>query len=108
MKKYFLLFLFIVFLIGCNTPIEPPIILVNEEVGIEITSYPKLTYYENDDIDFEGLEVSVIFENGDKRVINNYELLYDNFELGDNEVIVKYKDFYDEFVVKIIKKLFVK
>ena len=84
MKKYFLLFLLIVFLIGCNNPIEPPIILFNEE-GVNMK--------EKNIILIVGGSIGSQYMND--LIINNYQEIF--VELGgcfgffvnrfDNEVI---------------------
>lgn len=42
--------------------------------GMEITKYPKTTYYTGEEFNAEGLEVSKVYDNGDKEPIANYSL----------------------------------
>ncbi|MGH2332461.1 bacterial Ig-like domain-containing protein, partial [Thermoanaerobacter mathranii] len=48
-----------------------------ELVGIEVTKYPKTTYLIGEDFDSAGLEISKVYDNGDKEILGEKEYTVD-------------------------------
>ncbi|MTI60456.1 MAG: exopolygalacturonate lyase [Firmicutes bacterium] len=55
---------------------------IKELTGLEVTEYPQTTFYLGDDFTSRGLEVSLVYDNGDKEVLagNNYTVDFSNFD----------------------------
>lgn len=66
--------------------IEVPVtVKVKEAVGIEVTNLPKTTYTVGDALSLEGLEVSKIYDNGDKLVLAEGEYTIDSLSFKGNQ-----------------------
>ena len=62
MKKVLLFLFLILVLCGCKTPVKEKSL-----IAINIIKLPdKLNYYENEPIDFAGLEVELEYDNNEK------------------------------------------
>ncbi len=101
--KIMFVLLSLVIFTSCMIPQQPD--ETKKEVSIKIDRLPnKLTYYENEELDFTGLVVKLYFDDESNEVINDYEVIYDDLMSGKNEITIKYKDFYDLFNIQIYKK----
>ncbi len=71
--------------------------------GIEVTSEPKLTYYEGEAFDATGLEVSRVLSNGYKYPIEDYAIKAPEVVTKkDNKVIIAHGDFKTEITLNVI------
>ena len=72
-----------------------------KELGIKIVEYPQLTYYIDEEYNFEDLKVALYYENNEESIIDDYKLKYDDKKIGDNTITISYKDFDISFIVKV-------
>lgn len=93
-KIIFFLFL-VVLLIACDNDNSA------KELGIKIVEYPQLTYYIDEEYNFDNLKVALYYDNDEEIIIDNYKLLYDDKKIGDNTITINYKDFNISFIVKV-------
>ncbi|TCT13869.1 Ig-like protein group 3 [Natranaerovirga pectinivora] len=64
---------------------------VKELVGIEVTEYPKTTYFVGENFDATGLVVSQVYDNEDREVIENYTIdtdAFDSSQAGVYELVI--------------------
>ncbi|NLX75840.1 MAG: hypothetical protein GXZ01_00435 [Clostridiaceae bacterium] len=50
--------------------------------GLEITKYPKTTYYTGESFSADGLEVSKVYDNGDREILKDYAVDTSSFNSG--------------------------
>ncbi|TCK98605.1 Ig-like protein group 3 [Natranaerovirga hydrolytica] len=67
-----------------------------EIIEIEVTEYPKTTYYVGEDYDLEGLVVSTVKDDGERATITGYEIdttAYDKVNAGVYDLIITFEDY---------------
>ena len=100
MKKVLLFLFLILVLCGCKTPVKEKSL-----IAINIIKLPdKLNYYENESIDFAGLEVELEYDNKEKAITTDYTIEYDDIKLGTNTIYIKYEELTTSFEILMIKK----
>ena len=69
-------------------------VVAKQLVSIEITKMPNKTeYYEGEAIDSEGMEVTAVYNNGDRQVVTNYEIEPNGvLSVEDNEITISYTE----------------
>ncbi|WP_051569428.1 bacterial Ig-like domain-containing protein [Alkaliphilus transvaalensis] len=68
---------------------------VKDSQGIEVTNYPKTTYFIGDSFDNSGLVVSEVFDNGDRTPVSGYQMdtsHFDSSQPGVYEILITYGD----------------
>ncbi|HEY8421719.1 MAG TPA: bacterial Ig-like domain-containing protein [Thermoclostridium sp.] len=65
-------------------------------MGLEITKYPKTTYFTGESFNAEGLEVSRVYDNGDKEILEDYTIdasAFNSTVPGVYDIIISCDDF---------------
>ncbi|UZQ85791.1 bacterial Ig-like domain-containing protein [Thermoclostridium stercorarium] len=74
-----------------------------EVMGIEVTKYPKTTYYIGETFNAEGLEVSKVYDNGDREPLTDFSVdasAFDGSTPGVYDVIIS-ADGFDPITLKV-------
>ncbi len=77
-----------------------------KEVGIELGDTTRVGNYAGDDVNFSRLEVYVVYNSGEYKLTENYELIHeiDASAIGKYPVTVSYGDFLAEFEYTVAKR----
>ncbi|MBR5232629.1 MAG: bacterial Ig-like domain-containing protein [Clostridia bacterium] len=81
-------------------------VLELKETGIELGDTARVGSYAEDEISFQNLKVYIIYNSGEKKLIEDYELTHniDMFTVGKYPVKVTYGDFSAEFEYTVAKR----
>ncbi|MBQ8293598.1 MAG: family 10 glycosylhydrolase [Bacilli bacterium] len=64
----------------------------------------KTTQYIEDELDLTGLVVRVVYINNSSKVIEDFEISYDELKLGNNKITINYQEFSTSFNIEVVKK----
>lgn len=100
--KIIFLSLFLFALCSCNNNKNEE--LTKNEVSIKIEQLPdKVSFYDDENLDFTGLIVKVYYDDQSSMELTDYDLSYDaeKMKIGNNRITIKYKSFSTSFSIEI-------
>lgn len=81
------------------------LVIKKEIINISIITLPnKLFYYDNEELNLDGLVVQVEYNNNEKEIIDDYKIEYNELIVGTNLIYIKYGNIFTTFEIEVTKK----
>lgn len=101
MKKIIFILIMLITLTSCTLPNHN----TKQIVSINIITLPsKLSFFENEELDFTSLEVEVVYNNNETKIISDYKISYDKLVRGINKIYISYENISTYFEIEIKQK----